>query len=187
MEDLAEGINIKLGEFIRKYSEKILSQQNIKEATGTLKDLNLFKNFVGDVRLNKIPLDRAKQFGAQMKKVPTNWLKIEEYKHIPFEKLDTLKLASDKLLAPRTAYKRVGTISAAFNWAMKQGYRVNQLLPKVIQGEKLAGAVATRDKRDAFTEEDVKKCLDMKVMSKMSLTVHSNSGCPSLGFTQAHD
>ena len=178
--DRATGITITLRNFIKEY----LTKQAVTFDTKTQKEknttLNRFLDYIGNVELHKIPVDKAKRYRELYYALP-KYLESARYKGKSLEELAALDLDDSDRIAPRTAYKNLSDIRAALNWGIKEGYRVYKELPSIIAGPKPKEKIPAEEKRNAFTADDIKAMLDHRGYTADSFEYSFQFWLPLLG------
>lgn len=143
----------------RHYSE--INNRTQEEIKPILAD---FLDFVGDMKLTNISIQKVREFRDAYYKVPKE-RRTKKYKGKPLAKIIEIA-AKDKSMTCRGAsatFRNLGLIKAFINWLLKQGYIVNGQIGIVLTADRPSSKLLANQKRDGYTTEDLKAMFNHEV------------------------
>jgi integrase len=107
----------------------------------------------GDISLGKLDRGMCVKFKDDIKKLPRNRNKLQQYRDLDFHEQVLLNVDEKDRISTKTVNNILGYVSSFMEWSV-----INDLVEKnFFKGMKLKIQVRQRDERDRFTEKELKK------------------------------
>jgi integrase len=107
----------------------------------------------GDISLGKLDRGMCVKFKDDIKNLPKNRSKIQQYRDLDFHEQVLLNVDEKDRISTKTVNNILGYVSSFMEWSV-----INDLVEKnFFKGMKLKINVSQRDERDRFTENELKK------------------------------
>ena len=107
----------------------------------------------GDISLGKLDRGMCVKFKDDIRKLPRNRSKIQQYRNLDFHEQVSLNVDEKDRISTTTVNNILGYVSSFMKWSRINGYvEVN-----FFEGMKLKKQIRQRDERDRFTEKEIKK------------------------------
>ncbi len=121
---------------------------------------NLFERIVGDVRMDTIGYDTARQYKQTIQKLPPNLNKKALYKDKTIEEI--IATGPEKTMAVGTINKNLNRMSSMFDWAKKHGYVSDNYFSDIT----LKNKKQPDEERDIFTKDELKLIFKDPIFTK---------------------
>jgi len=107
----------------------------------------------GDISLGKLDRGMCVKFKDDIRKLPRNRSKIQQYRDLDFHEQVSLNVDEKDRISTTTVNNILGYVSSFMKWSVINGFvEVN-----FFEGMKLKKQIRQRDERDRFTEKELKK------------------------------
>jgi len=107
----------------------------------------------GDISLGKLDRGMCVKFKDDIRKLPRNRSKIQQYRNLDFHEQVSLNVDEKDRISTTTVNNILGYVSSFMKWSRINGFvEVN-----FFEGMKLKKQIRQRDERDRFTEKEIKK------------------------------
>ena len=107
----------------------------------------------GDISLGKLDRGMCVKFKDDIRKLPRNRSKIQQYRNLDFHEQVSLNVDEKDRISTTTVNNILGYVSSFMKWSVINGFvEVN-----FFEGMKLKKQIRQRDERDRFTEKELKK------------------------------
>ena len=107
----------------------------------------------GDISLGKLDRGMCVKFKDDIRKLPRNRSKIQQYRNLDFHEQVSLNVDEKDRISTTTVNNILGYVSSFMKWSVINGFvEVN-----FFEGMKLKKQIRQRDERDRFTEKEIKK------------------------------
>ena len=107
----------------------------------------------GDISLGKLDRGMCVKFKDDIRKLPRNRSKIQQYRNLDFHEQVSLNVDEKDRISTTTVNNILGYVSSFMKWSRINGFvEVN-----FFEGMKLKKQIRQRDERDRFTEKELKK------------------------------
>jgi len=107
----------------------------------------------GDISLGKLDRGMCVKFKDDIRKLPRNRSKIQQYRNLDFHEQVLLNVDEKDRISTTTVNNILGYVSSFMKWSRINGFvEVN-----FFEGMKLKKQIRQRDERDRFTEKEIKK------------------------------
>ena len=107
----------------------------------------------GDISLGKLDRGMCVKFKDDIRKLPRNRSKIQQYRNLDFHEQVLLNVDEKDRISTTTVNNILGYVSSFMKWSVINGFvEVN-----FFEGMKLKKQIRQRDERDRFTEKEIKK------------------------------
>ena len=107
----------------------------------------------GDISLGKLDRGMCVKFKDDIRKLPRNRSKIQQYRNLDFHEQVSLNVDEKDRISTTTVNNILGYVSSFMKWSIINGFvEVN-----FFEGMKLKKQIRQRDERDRFTEKEIKK------------------------------
>ena len=107
----------------------------------------------GDISLGKLDRGMCVKFKDDIRKLPRNRSKIQQYRNLDFHEQVSLNVDEKDRISTTTVNNILGYVSYFMKWSRINGFvEVN-----LFEGMKLKKQIRQRDERDRFTEKEIKK------------------------------
>ena len=107
----------------------------------------------GDISLGKLDRGMCVKFKDDIRKLPRNRSKIQQYRNLDFHEQVLLNVDEKDRISITTVNNILGYVSSFMKWSRINGFvEVN-----FFEGMKLKKQIRQRDERDRFTEKEIKK------------------------------
>ena len=107
----------------------------------------------GDISLGKLDRGMCVKFKDDIRKLPRNRSKIQQYRDLDFHEQVVLNVDEKDRISTTTVNNILGYVSSFMKWSVINGFvEVN-----FFEGMKLKKQIRQRDERDRFTEKELKK------------------------------
>ena len=107
----------------------------------------------GDISLGKLDRGMCVKFKDDIRKLPRNRSKIQQYRDLDFHEQVVLNVDEKDRISTTTVNNILGYVSSFMKWSRINGFvEVN-----FFEGMKLKKQIRQRDERDRFTEKELKK------------------------------
>ncbi len=107
----------------------------------------------GDISLGKLDRGMCVKFKDDIRKLPRNRSKIQQYRDLDFHEQVVLNVDEKDRISTTTVNNILGYVSSFMKWSVINGFvEVN-----FFEGMKLKKQIRQRDERDRFTEKEIKK------------------------------
>jgi integrase len=107
----------------------------------------------GDISLGKLDRGMCVKFKDDIKNLPKNRSKIQQYRNLDFHEQVSLNVDEKDRISITTVNNILGYVSSFMKWSRINGFvEVN-----FFEGMKLKKQIRQRDERDRFTEKEIKK------------------------------
>ena len=107
----------------------------------------------GDISLGKLDRGMCVKFKDDIRKLPRNRSKIQQYRNLDFHEQVLLNVDEKDRISTTTVNNILGYVSSFMKWSRINGFvEVN-----FFEGMKLKKQIRQRDERDRFTEKELKK------------------------------
>ena len=107
----------------------------------------------GDISLGKLDRGMCVKFKDDIRKLPRNRSKIQQYRNLDFHEQVLLNVDEKDRISTTTVNNILGYVSSFMKWSVINGFvEVN-----FFEGMKLKKQIRQRDERDRFTEKELKK------------------------------
>ena len=107
----------------------------------------------GDISLGKLDRGMCVKFKDDIRKLPRNRSKIQQYRNLDFHEQVSLNVDEKDRISTTTVNNILGYVSSFMKWSRINGFvEVN-----FFEGMKLKKQIRVRDERDRFTEKEKKK------------------------------
>ncbi len=107
----------------------------------------------GDISLGKLDRGMCVKFKDDIRKLPRNRSKIQQYRNLDFHEQVSLNVDEKDRISTTTVNNILGYVSSFMKWSRINGFvEVN-----FFEGMKLKKQISQRDERDRFTEKEIKK------------------------------
>jgi len=107
----------------------------------------------GDISLGKLDRGMCVKFKDDIRKLPRNRSKIQQYRDLDFHEQVVLNVDEKDRISTTTVNNILGYVSSFMKWSIINGcVEVN-----FFEGMKLKKQIRQRDERDRFTEKEIKK------------------------------
>ena len=107
----------------------------------------------GDISLGKLDRGMCVKFKDDIRKLPRNRSKIQQYRNLDFHEQVSLNVDEKDRISTTTVNNILGYVSSFMRWSVINGFvEVN-----FFEGMKLKKQIRQRDERDRFTEKELKK------------------------------
>ena len=107
----------------------------------------------GDISLGKLDRGMCVKFKDDIRKLPRNRSKIQQYRNLDFHEQVLLNVNEKDRISTTTVNNILGYVSSFMKWSRINGFvEVN-----FFEGMKLKKQIRQRDERDRFTEKELKK------------------------------
>ena len=107
----------------------------------------------GDISLGKLNREMCVKFKDDIRKLPRNRSKIQQYRNLDFHEQVSLNVDEKDRISTTTVNNILGYVSSFMKWSRINGFvEVN-----FFEGMKLKKQIRQRDERDRFTEKEIKK------------------------------
>lgn len=107
----------------------------------------------GDISLGKLDRGMCVKFKDDIRKLPRNRSKIQQYQNLDFHEQVSLNVDKKDRISTTTVNNILGYVSSFMKWSRINGFvEVN-----FFEGMKLKKQIRQRDERDRFTEKEIKK------------------------------
>jgi len=107
----------------------------------------------GDISLGKLDRGMCVKFKDDIRKLPRNRSKIQQYRDLDFHEQVLLNVDEKDRISTTTVNNILGYVSSFMKWSVINGFvEVN-----FFEGMKLKKQIRQRDERDRFTEKEIKK------------------------------
>jgi len=107
----------------------------------------------GDISLGKLDRGMCVKFKDDIRKLPRNRSKIQQYRNLDFHEQVVLNVDEKDRISTTTVNNILGYVSSFMKWSVINGFvEVN-----FFEGMKLKKQIRQRDERDRFTEKEIKK------------------------------
>ena len=141
---ISEGIDKFIGE---KY--KLTSKSEMMMRT----HIEMLIEEFGDISLGKLDRGMCVKFKDDIRKLPRNRSKIQQYRDLDFHEQVVLNVDEKDRISTTTVNNILGYVSSFMKWSVINGFvEVN-----FFEGMKLKKQIRQRDERDRFTEKELKK------------------------------
>lgn len=141
---ISEGINKFISEKFKLTSKSEMMMRTHLEM--------LIEEF-GDISLGKLDRGMCVKFKDDIRKLPRNRSKIQQYRNLDFHEQVSLNVDEKDRISTTTVNNILGYVSSFMKWSRINGFvEVN-----FFEGMKLKKQVRQRDERDRFTEKELKK------------------------------
>jgi integrase len=121
---------------------------------------NLLVQIIGNVSVNTIGFEQARDYQNVLKKLPPNLKKSPLYRSKSIEEIIALK--PSKLMEINTINKHVSRVSAFFGWAKKRGY-VND---NYFSGLTLKNKKQPHEERNVFSNQDLSLIFSTEIFTE---------------------